>query len=147
MCVSNSWEGSNSATTVRYANHPTILSRTSENGPLHMLEKFVEHCKKFTPIEVCNFKKAAMPHPGMPKIRKSVNRHYVLNTPCTRQRWQVFDLYDRKILCFICVADIWHAQGKIEFMPCTGDIWHTHKVCYFHSTDHNTCIKDCMFLT
>ena len=43
--------------------------------------------------------------------------------------------------------DIWHAQGKIEFMPCTGEIWHTHKVCYFRSTDHNTYIKDCMFLT
>jgi hypothetical protein len=32
----------------------------SENGPMHMLEKWVDHCKECIPIEVHNFKKAPM---------------------------------------------------------------------------------------
>lgn len=106
------------------ANHPTILSRMSENGPMKMLEKWVDHCKKCTPIEVCNFKKAPIPNPGMPCIQKSVNRYYVMNTPCTRQRLQLFDLYDKKILSFVCAVDTWHAhdlcKGKLNLCPVQG---------------------------
>ena len=69
-------------------------------------------------VKCVNSKRQLCQTLGMPWIQKSMNRHYFLNTPCTRQ---AFDLYNRKILRFICAEDIEHEhdlyKGKLNVCP------------------------------
>ena len=116
---------------------PTILSRMSENGPLHMFEKWVDHCKKCTPCEVCKFKKAAMPNSRDALDTEKYEQTLLFEHPLYKT--SIWPVQQKNITFHLCRgyrARAWLVQGKIECMPCTGKIWHTHKVCQFHSRDY-----------